>query len=233
MTAAGRPSTLPKPATTPSAGVVRPFMDGAMLAWVASTPISWKEPGSKSRSRRSRTVSLPSACCLAMASGPPIASARWRRPRRSSTRSFMPTELPLDDGGVIERDPGVGRRAADQRDHGRGLAPMVGGVIDDVLKQRAQRHAELLARGVLVGDRPREIGLSEAVDERALLGLEAVPAGSQVRHRAEIRVAGYPGRRDALPAREPDVVGAVDVGEHALERGEAPVLAQVAGGRVA
>ena len=35
MSEAGRPSILPKPVTTPSAGVSLPFMAGEMLAWVA------------------------------------------------------------------------------------------------------------------------------------------------------------------------------------------------------
>ncbi len=75
--------------------------------------------------------------------------------------------------------PVSGGEALIKRDHRRDLAPMVRGVVDDVLEQRPERHAELLARGVLVGDRSREIGLAEALDERALLGFERVPGRPQ------------------------------------------------------
>src|ERR1700741_3543415 len=154
MTAAGRPSIWPKPVTTPSAGVSRPFIDGAMLAWVASAPISWNDPASKSRSRRSRTVTLPSACFLATPSGPPISGARSRRARRSSASSLIPMTVTPDsalhDRDAVGVDPGGGGRAADHGDHGRGLAAVMGRVIDHVLEQGPEGDAELLAQCVLV-----------------------------------------------------------------------------------
>ena len=59
-TSAGRPCTRPRPVTTPSAG--RPSAR-ALASW----PSSVKVPGSKSRSTRSRTNSLPVAASLAAA----------------------------------------------------------------------------------------------------------------------------------------------------------------------
>src|SRR6266508_4068125 len=76
-------------------------------------------------------------------------------------------------------------------------------------------------------NRAREVGLGEAVHEGALLGLEGVPLRAQIGERREVRVAGEARQRAALPAREPDGVGAVDVREHPLYRGDAPVLAHV------
>src|SRR5262245_46434128 len=190
MREAGRPPMCPKPVTTPSAGVSLPFIAGETLAWVARSPISWKEPGSKSRSIRSRTVSLPSACCRAMASAPPIARARWRRARSASTSSFIPMAgawlfrssycsprrrlrlaLPLDDGDAVRVDPGVRRRAADDREHRGYFAPVMRGVVHHVLEQRPQGHAELRALGVLVVDGPGEVGVLQRLDEGPLLRL--------------------------------------------------------------
>src|SRR5439155_20156526 len=84
------------------------------------------------------------------------------------------------------------------------------------------------ALGVLVGDRAREVGLAEAVHEGALLGLERIPLRAQVDQRREVRVAGQPGRRPALPALEPHRIRPVDVREHPLHGRDTPVLAHVA-----
>src|SRR5438270_5226077 len=62
-----RPSTSPCPVTTPSAGDVS---EPSRL--FASRPSSTNVPASKRRSTRSRAVSLPFACCLAICSGPPM-----------------------------------------------------------------------------------------------------------------------------------------------------------------
>src|SRR3954464_12652028 len=48
-------------------------------------PNSQNVPSSISRSRRSRAVSLPWSCCLAIFSSPPPSLARSRRSTRSST----------------------------------------------------------------------------------------------------------------------------------------------------
>src|SRR5215471_9811627 len=165
MREAGRPAVLPKPVITPSAGVSLPFMAGAMLAWLARSPISWKLPGSKSRSTRSRTVSLPSACCLATASTPPIASARRRRASRLSASSFIPMGLPLDHGDPIGRDARVRRRAARDGEHRRDLAPMVRAVIDHVLEERREGDLGLYPLVVREGDGTREIARGEALTE--------------------------------------------------------------------
>src|SRR5262245_13864046 len=279
MREAGGPPMRPKPVTTPSAGVSLPFIAGETLAGVASSPISWKEPGSKSRSIRSRTVSLPSACCRAMASAPPIARARWRRARSASTSSFIPMAgarsfrssycsprlrlwlalpsscsprrrlrlalpsscsprrrlrlaLPFDDGDAIGVDPGVGRRAADDGEHRGHLAPVMRGVIHHVLEQRPQGYAELGALGVLVLDGPNEVRVLQALDEGPLLRLEGIPPVAQLGHRREVLVAEETRGRLALPAGQPYGVRRVEMGEHGLEGGKAPMLAQVAPGRL-
>ena len=90
MTEASRPLILPEPVTTPSAGVSLPIMSGAIPACVAWTPISLKLPVSKSTSMRSRTVSLPAACCFSTASSPPILRILVRLAASSSTSSFIP-----------------------------------------------------------------------------------------------------------------------------------------------
>src|SRR5262245_47453115 len=227
MTDASRPSTRPNPVTTPSAGVSRPVMSGAMPACVAWTPISVKVSRSKSRSRRSRTVSLPASCCLATASSPPIRAMRSRRAARSSALSFM-AMLGRGLRPEVVGDAGVGRRAGDHRDHGGDLAAVVSGVIRHVLQPRPERDPEHLAFRVLELDRAPEVAGGEPSDEGLLFLLESVPAlphGGQGRE----LVAGDRRWRLALPAREPDRVGAIEVGEHAYERRVAEVLAQISG----
>src|SRR4029434_3048928 len=59
------------PVTQPSAGVGVSLVSSL---W-ARAPNSTKLPASKSRLRRSRTVSLPAACCLLISSGPPNSRA--------------------------------------------------------------------------------------------------------------------------------------------------------------
>src|SRR5262245_2086581 len=230
MREAGRPSSLPKPVTTPSAGVSLPFMAGEMLAWLARRPISWKLPGSKSRSTRSRTVSLPSACCLAMASAPPMASARPRRASSSSVSSFIPMGLSLDHDGPIGRDAGVRRRAARNGEHGRDLAPVMRAVIDHVLEERREGDLGLYPLVVRVGDRAREIARGETLHEGPLLTFQDIPRRPEVTHAGEVGVARHAGGRSPRPAGEPDPIRAVEMGEHALDGGEAPVLAHVARG---
>src|SRR5215471_14757837 len=202
MREAGRPSILPKPVITPSAGVSLPFMADEMLAWVARRPISWKLPGSKSRSTRSRTVSLPSACCLAMASAPPMASARRRRASRSSASSFIPMGLPLDHGGPIGRDARVRRRAARDGEHRRDLAPVVRTVIDHVLEEGGEDDLGVDALVVREGDGTREIVRGEALHEGPLLAFQGVPFRAELAHADEsaspsMRAGGAPVQRES------------------------------------
>src|SRR5258708_2096898 len=117
---------------------------------------------------------------------------------------------PHQDPGV---DPGIGRRAAEHRDHGGDLAAVVGCVIGDMLQQRAQRRAEGPAFRVLVLHHPAELGVLQAIDERRLLGLERVPLLAHEGHRRQLG-ARLRGRRRPLPAAQPDPLGAVEVREH-------------------
>src|SRR5216684_4962908 len=75
MTHTWRPSTSPCPVTTPSAGVPSASTSTGPRTgcWCASSPNSTKVFGSNSRSRRSRTVSLPRSFCFAIFSAPPMA----------------------------------------------------------------------------------------------------------------------------------------------------------------
>src|SRR5579864_1691466 len=88
MTQTSLPSTWPWPVTTPSAGVPSgsdsPPRTGC---WWARRPSSTNVPSSKSRSMRSRTVSLPRWCCLAIFSSPPMPRFLRRLPCSSATSS--------------------------------------------------------------------------------------------------------------------------------------------------
>ena len=83
-----RPSTRTVP-TTMLEGVSAATEPSSHVAVPASAPISWKVPGSASRSIRSRTVSLPRPCWKATLSGPPICSAMRRCRSISLTSSFQ------------------------------------------------------------------------------------------------------------------------------------------------
>src|SRR3990172_1269401 len=141
MTEARRPLILPKPVTTPSAGGSFPRIAGETLACVARTPSSVNVPASNRRSSLSRTVSFPSACCLATASAPPISSAFRRRALSSSTSSFIPMgsrplsgHLPgLDQ--LVGGGAGGGGGAVDHRQHRRDLAPVMRAVVRHVLEE--------------------------------------------------------------------------------------------------
>src|SRR2546421_5060699 len=73
----------PTPVTTPSAA--RYLSPSPASIWSASIPSSTHVPGSRSRSSRSRTVSLLSECWRSTRSCPPMATARSRRALRSPT----------------------------------------------------------------------------------------------------------------------------------------------------
>src|SRR3954466_5454112 len=70
---------------TPSAGASRPAIATCEKCGCAWMPNSQNVPSSISRSSRSRAVSLPWSCCLAIFSSPPPSFARSRRSARSST----------------------------------------------------------------------------------------------------------------------------------------------------
>src|SRR5258708_18972761 len=103
-----RPSTSPWPVTTPSAGVpsgsASPPRTGC---WWASSPSSTNVSSSKRRSSRSRTVSLPRWCCLAIFSSPPMARFLARLDFRSVIRAgySSPTR------GILLTDQEVGSLA--------------------------------------------------------------------------------------------------------------------------
>ena len=75
----GRPSTSPQPVITPSAGASTPSIARWAKCGRPWMPISTKVPSSTSRSMRSRAVSLPRSCCLAIFSSPPPSFAFSRR----------------------------------------------------------------------------------------------------------------------------------------------------------
>src|SRR5450432_311386 len=77
-----RPSTRPCPVTTPSPGIFWSSMPKSAQRCTTRRPISMKLPGSRSRSTRSRAVSLPPSCCFLMRSAPPPRSARALRSSR-------------------------------------------------------------------------------------------------------------------------------------------------------
>src|SRR5216683_611180 len=100
MTHTWRPSISPWPVSTPSPG--EPSGDGSMPrigCCSASRPNSMNVPLSKSRSMRSRTVSLPFSCCLAIRWAPPMPRFFFLRACRSETRLLYSSAT---DGNSIE-----------------------------------------------------------------------------------------------------------------------------------
>ena len=75
----GRPSMSPQPVTTPSAGASTPSIARWAKCGRPWMPSSTKLPSSTSSSIRSRAVSLPRSCCLAIFSEPPPSFALARR----------------------------------------------------------------------------------------------------------------------------------------------------------
>src|SRR5207253_1264669 len=113
---------------------------------------------------------------------------------------------------------GWGWRSAAHRQHGGELAPVVGGVVRDVLEKGPQGEAELPARGVPVGHNAREVGDGEPLDKRALLAFEGVPALTEDPEAGDLvarKLRRARGRAD--PPLEPRPVGPVDVRQHAPE----------------
>ena len=79
-TAMRRPSTVPWPVMTASPRMCLSSMPKPLARWTAKASVSTKLPSSSSRWTRSRAVSLPLSCCLAIAfSPPPDSASAWRR----------------------------------------------------------------------------------------------------------------------------------------------------------
>src|SRR5688572_20615288 len=74
-TQTGRPSTVPCPVTTPSPRIFCSCIPKSAQRCVTNLSSSTKLPGSRSASIRSRAVSLPASCCLAMRALPPASCA--------------------------------------------------------------------------------------------------------------------------------------------------------------
>src|SRR3989304_10691 len=126
---------------------------------------------------------------------------------------------------------GVGARPADAPPPAARPVPVGGRGVRDVLEQRGERAVEGLALRVPVLDDPSERRRRERVDELPLLLLRHVPEAAGPARRGD-PAPRQRGRRGPLPASGPDPVGAVEVGQHAPERRDAPLRAERApGGR--
>jgi hypothetical protein len=84
-----RPSIVPWPVTTPSPRMCCSARPNSVARWVTNASNSTNDPGSSSRSRRSRAVSLPHSCCRSIRTGPrpaspPFASAQGGSAARRS-----------------------------------------------------------------------------------------------------------------------------------------------------
>src|SRR4051812_45091225 len=89
---------------TPSAGASRPAIAACEKCGCAWSPNSQKVPSSISRSSRSRAVSLPASCCLAIFSSPPPSLARSRRSAKSSTNGRKrPTGCSVADMRLLQK----------------------------------------------------------------------------------------------------------------------------------
>src|SRR5262249_17660631 len=207
--ATGRPSISPTPVTTPSAARNRSPRPASM--WSASIPYSTQVPGSTRRSRRSRTVSLPSECCRSTRSGPPISRARSRRVFRSPTSgpqswtspppvvtasppsSPLPLRLALLGergdalagvlGGGPDREHGLEVRERIVGAHVEHVVEALPAPAEDQRRLRRQRRRQLVHRGVELGDG------HDAGDEPDALGFGGVDAPAR-HHQLE-----YPLRR--------------------------------------
>src|SRR5215468_4922127 len=104
---------------------------------------------------------------------------------------------------------------------------MVRAVVDHVLEDLPEGLGEGRAVRRLVVEGARELRRAQRRHERALLSLELVPLRAEISQARKVSITVELGWRGAFPAREPDAVGAVDVGEHALEGGKAPVPAKI------
>ena len=85
----------PSPVTTPSPRILFLSMSKSVQRCVTKRSSSTNDPGSSSRSTRSRAVSLPASCCFAMRAAPPPSSAR----RFISSSRARPATVPVEVGG--------------------------------------------------------------------------------------------------------------------------------------
>src|SRR5919109_735344 len=114
-TTARRPSIRPEPITTLAGRKSSTWPSSPYVARPARAPVSWKLPGSKRRSIRSRTVSRPEACWRATRSWPPMRRASSSRLRSSSSsRSQVmaggyPAAQPVCLGALERAQPGAAR----------------------------------------------------------------------------------------------------------------------------
>ena len=145
-----RPSTLPQPVTTPSAAASLPSIALAEKCGRPWMPISTNVPSSMSRSRRSRAVSLPRSCCLAIFSGPPPSFAFSRRcvelvgraPCRSAACVASVAHLPFHSGSRFSKNAMTPSIASSVAELDRELrAQVVEGVVE--------RHVHLAPHRVL------------------------------------------------------------------------------------
>src|SRR6185436_2681237 len=84
----GRPSTVPCPVTTPSPRTFCSCMPKSAQRWVTNLSSSTKLPSSSSAATRSRAVSFPASCCLAIRAWPPASCARASISSRRRMGSF-------------------------------------------------------------------------------------------------------------------------------------------------
>src|SRR5690606_20190028 len=80
---------VPQPVTTPSPGILVFAMPKSVQRCSTYMSNSSNEPSSRSRSMRSRAVSLPRLCCAAIRASPPPSFATSRRRCSSPRMSFM------------------------------------------------------------------------------------------------------------------------------------------------
>ncbi len=88
-----RPSIRPNPVTTPSPRYRCASRPKSLARWVTSASSSAKVFSSKSRSTRSRAVSLPRACCCSIRRSPPPRSASARSCANRACLSAVDTGL--------------------------------------------------------------------------------------------------------------------------------------------
>src|SRR5438477_391018 len=87
------------------------------MARPVSAPISWNEPGSRSASMRSRTVSLPWARCLATFSSPPMRCASAATVQRyGALTTLVNNAAPTDLVGPGRGDRSLGEITDDAWD---------------------------------------------------------------------------------------------------------------------
>src|SRR6266853_4788758 len=215
MTHTWRPSISPCPVTTPSPG--EPSGDGSMPrigCCSASRPNSINVPLSNRRSMRSRTVSLPFSCCLAIRWAPPMPRFFFLRACRSDTRLLYSSAT---DGNSIEAS-----RVADHE-----VGPIPPSIQEPV--QVAARQPVALSR---LGRLPHAVLMLHQRQVRHDNG--AAPAVAQAKAEldvrdaieAELRIEAAGGQRVHSPERHAVALDRIHVGAGAflelLERAFGP-----------